>query len=46
MCIYGKGYVTIGSNFHSGRECMIITENHNYEGTAIPYDDTYKKNNN
>ncbi len=31
----------IGDYFHSGVECMIIAENHNYEGTRIPYDDTY-----
>ena len=37
----GKGYVNIGNNFHSGIECMIITDNHNYEGKEIPYDDTY-----
>ena len=30
----------IGDNFHSGIECMIITDSHNYEGEAIPYDDT------
>ena len=40
--ILGKGTVKIGNNFHSGIECMIITENHNFdEGKAIPYDDTY-----
>lgn len=31
----------IGDYFHSGTECMIITENHNYEGDEIPYDSTY-----
>ena len=41
MKIQGKGNVTIGDNFHSGIECMIITSIHNYdEGSAIPYDDT------
>ena len=31
-----------GNNFHSGVECMIVTENHNYdEGTEIPYDSSY-----
>ncbi|MDD5959878.1 acyltransferase [Methanobrevibacter wolinii] len=40
MLIQGKGKVSIGSNFHSGIECMIITDFHNYEGKAIPYDDT------
>lgn len=41
MTIQGSGSVTIGNNFHSGTECMIISENHNYEGKAIPYDSTY-----
>lgn len=40
--ILGGGSVTIGDNFHSGIECMIVTQNHNYDvGEAIPYDDTY-----
>jgi acetyltransferase-like isoleucine patch superfamily enzyme len=43
MCILGAGTVTIGDNFHSGTECMMITQNHNYEGEAIPYDHTYVK---
>lgn len=41
MKIMGRGSVTIGNYFHSGIECMIITQNHNYEGTKIPYDSTY-----
>lgn len=41
MQVLGKGTVYFGDNFHSGIECMIITENHNYEGKTIPYDDTY-----
>lgn len=41
MRVFGLGNVSIGNNFHSGIECMIITQNHNYEGGAIPYDDTY-----
>lgn len=41
MDIVGAGEVHFGDNFHSGVECMIITENHNYDkGTAIPYDCT------
>jgi acetyltransferase-like isoleucine patch superfamily enzyme len=41
MRIHGKGRVTIGDNFHSGTDCMLITDIHNYDkGTAIPYDDT------
>ena len=27
--------------FHSSTECMIITQNHNYEREMIPYDNTY-----
>ena len=41
MTIAGGGNVTIGDYFHSGVECMIITQNHNYEGNEIPYDSTY-----
>lgn len=41
MHIAGCGNVYIGNNFHSGTDCMIITQNHNYEGNAIPYDETY-----
>lgn len=38
--IGGCGEVRIGDNFHSGSDCIFITEIHNYEGTAIPYDST------
>ena len=42
MRIEGYGNVTIGDNFHSGRDCLMITSNHNYDsGSAIPYDETY-----
>ncbi|MBQ4406387.1 MAG: acyltransferase [Bacteroidales bacterium] len=41
MKILGGGNVKIGNYFHSGIECMMITQNHNYEGNAIPYDNTY-----
>lgn len=41
IVISGSGKVQIGDYFHSGVECMIITENHNYEGNEIPYDSTY-----
>lgn len=42
MRILGEGEVIIGDNFHSGIECMIISQNHNYDnGKAIPYDNTY-----
>ena len=39
--ITGGGNVNIGDNFHSGQDCLFITENHNYDsGKAIPYDHT------
>ena len=41
----GGGKVVFGDYFHSGTECMIISQNHNYEGNKIPYDNTYKYNN-
>ena len=44
MTIAGGRNVTIGDYFHSGVECMIITQNHNYEGNEIPYDSTYVLN--
>ena len=40
MSITGCGEVHIGDDFHSGVECMMISENHNYEGTKIPHDNT------
>lgn len=39
--VFGLGEVIIGDNFHSGRNCEIITDIHNYNGKSIPYDDTY-----
>ena len=42
MRVIGGGKVTFGDIFHSGEECMIITQNHNYDkGDAIPYDTTF-----
>lgn len=41
MKIRGNGFVHIGNNFHSGSGCEIITQNHNFEGGKIPYDETY-----
>lgn len=38
MEITGNGKVTIGSHFHSGKDCSIITHVHNYEGDTLPYD--------
>jgi len=40
MKISGKGQVRIGDYFHSGSECLMITDSHNYEGDLIPYDTT------
>ena len=42
MCISGGGKVLIGNNFHSGRDCLMISQIHNYDsGQKIPYDETY-----
>ena len=42
MFINGGGSVSIGSYFHSGIECMIITQNHDYDkGEMIPYGISY-----
>lgn len=42
MKIGGSGKVIIGDNFHSGMDCLMISEIHNYDsGTRIPYDDTF-----
>lgn len=43
MHVNGGGKIVIGNYFHSGVECMMITQNHNYEGDMIPYDNTYVK---
>lgn len=43
MNIKGGG-VIIGNYFHSGEDCLMISENHNYDkGKGIPYDRTYIK---
>lgn len=42
LTINGLGKVTIGDNFHSGTDCLLITSIHNYDsGSAIPYDSTH-----
>ncbi len=41
LTVVGRGEVRIGDNFHSGPECLLITDIHNYEGEALPYDATY-----
>ena len=41
MKIQGEGIVKFGNYFHSGEDCRIITDNHNFDfGTEIPYDST------
>lgn len=42
MNIQGLGTTIIGDNFHSGIECLIINQNHDYDdGEAIPYGTNY-----
>ena len=41
MRMSGNGKITVGSYFHSGPGCQILTSFHNYEGDAIPYDNTF-----
>tara|TARA_R110002050_G_scaffold200591_1_gene335574 strand:+ start:127448 stop:127813 length:366 start_codon:yes stop_codon:yes gene_type:complete len=39
MTIRGNGQVTIGDNFHSGKEILFVNSYHKYDdGNAIPYD--------
>lgn len=39
MIVRGKGKLTIGDNFHSGKGCLVINSNHKYDDAdAIPYD--------
>jgi acetyltransferase-like isoleucine patch superfamily enzyme len=37
------GGVKIGEYFHTGKDLVILSTNHNYEGKSLPYDDTYIK---
>ena len=39
--VRGTGDVTFGNWDHLGEGLKIFTRNHNYEGEAIPYDDTF-----
>src|SRR6056297_3407220 len=41
MIVRGTGRCSFGDNFHSAQKCYILTVNHNFQGRAIPYDDTY-----
>lgn len=38
--VHGTGSVSIGNNFHCGKNCIIVTSTHNYKGLAVPYDET------
>jgi acetyltransferase-like isoleucine patch superfamily enzyme len=39
IVIRGNGKVMFGDNFHSGHECLILTDTHNFDtGNEIPYD--------
>ncbi len=40
LVVFGSGSVKIGSYVHIGAQCIMISDNHNYEGSKIPYDDT------
>lgn len=39
MRVYGSGQVEIGSHFHSASGLEILTEFHDHQGTALPYDE-------
>jgi chloramphenicol O-acetyltransferase type B len=41
LVVVGRGGVRFGQNFHCGFGCVVITENHNYQGRALPYDESY-----
>jgi acetyltransferase-like isoleucine patch superfamily enzyme len=41
--IRAEGGLNIGDNVHIARNVTIYTINHNYEGTAIPYDQSFIK---
>ena len=42
MEVQGNGKVVIGNNFHSGKDILLITQNHNWKNAkSIPYDDEY-----
>lgn len=44
--VWGKGKLTIGDNFHSGKDLVILTSTHNYKSSKIlPYDNTFIEEN-
>ena len=42
LSVRGNGKCFFGRYFHSGHNCIIETQSHNYEGDAIPYDNSYR----
>ena len=42
--IAGEGGLYIGDNVHISRNLVLYTRSHDYEGTCLPYDDSYKDN--
>lgn len=40
MKVVGGGNVKMGNYLHSGKEILLMTAIHNYEGDSIPYDST------
>lgn len=38
--VYGQGGVTVGSNCHFAKGLVILTQNHNYLGRKLPYDES------
>lgn len=40
LVVMGNGRLVIGDNFHSGRDILVLTSIHNYEGDSLPYDKT------
>ncbi len=41
-CIRGEGGLSVGDNCHFSRNLVIYTHSHNYDGSALPYDDTFR----
>jgi len=39
----GAGGIRIGDNTHISRDCIIYSENHNYHGERLPYDDSLRR---
>lgn len=41
--LQGQGGIKIGDNFHSAKGLIILSQNHNWKGEALPYDHTVIK---